>query len=86
MQQLCHPNPAGFRYMKDQLKQEIKEHLETLGVKKRWLLTYRGVRIKVVRHTEYAFDVYRNGHHVNTDPDWEMAYDLVIALFEANEK
>jgi hypothetical protein len=72
--------------MKDQLRGQIKEQLETLEVKKRWLLNYRGQRVKVIRRTDYAYDVYSDGHLVTTDPDWEMAFDLVIALLEKNEK
>jgi hypothetical protein len=59
---------------------EIAQSLEHLLERKSWQLNHRGNRVKVVRRFAHTFDVYHNGHWVNTEVDWMSAFELTKAL------
>jgi hypothetical protein len=63
--------------------EEITHALEHLAERKSWQLNHRGNRVKVVRRYSYSYDVYHNGHWVNTETDWMQAFELTKALLEA---
>jgi hypothetical protein len=59
---------------------ETQKSLENLSVKKSWKINFEGKKIKVVRKDISAFDIYLDGHFVNTDESWERAFELVQVL------
>jgi hypothetical protein len=68
--------------IKQKILESIEEALSNLQVKKLWKINHEGIKVKVVRKAENAYDVYRNGHFVTTDETSERAFELVKALLE----
>jgi hypothetical protein len=68
--------------IKEKILYSIKEALLNLQVKKLWKIDHEGIKVKVVRKAENAYDVYRNGHFVTTDETWEQAFELTKVLLE----
>ena len=68
--------------IKEKTITEIKDALSSLEVKKLWKINHEGTKVKVVRKTDDAYDIYRNGHHVTTDETWEQAFELVKVFLE----
>jgi hypothetical protein len=67
---------------KEKTIEAIREALSNLQVKKIWKINHEGIKVKVVRKAEYAYDVYHNGHYVTTDETWERAFELTKVLLE----
>ncbi len=68
--------------IKQKILDDIQKELQNLPIKKLWKINHEGVKVKVRRSGETAFDVYHNGHFVTTDADWEQAFQLVKVLLD----
>jgi hypothetical protein len=60
----------------------IQSAIELLPVKKKWHLNDDGNKVKVVRKSENEYNVYSDGHYVNTEIDWQSAFEMVKALLK----
>jgi hypothetical protein len=61
----------------------VQIELQNLAIKKLWKINYKGVKVKVRRSGETAFEVYHNGHFVATDLHWKTVFELVKILLES---
>lgn len=60
----------------------IQNEFQNLSIKKLWKINHEGVKVKVRRSSETAFDVYHNGHFVTIEDNWKSAFEMVKVLLE----
>ncbi len=66
--------------MTQKVKEQIRNSLENLEVKKLFKINENGNKIKVRRDNVDEYSIYRNGHFVTTDASWQAAYELMLVL------
>ena len=69
--------------MTDKILEQIKLDIQNLEIKKLFKINENGNKVKVRRSAENEYNIYLNGHHVNTENNWEDAYKMVLALINS---
>ena len=69
--------------MNIKILEQIKLDIQNLQVKKLFKINENGNKVKVRRTAESEYNIYLNGHHVNTENNCEDTYYMVLALIES---
>ena len=69
--------------MTDKILEQIKLDIQNLEIKKLFKINENGNKVKVRRNAENEYNVYLNGHQVNTENNWEDAYKIVLPLINS---
>ncbi len=69
--------------MTDKLLEQIKLDIQNLEVKKLFKITENNNKVKVRRNAENEYNIYLNGHQVNTENNWEDTFQMVLALIKS---
>lgn len=69
--------------MNNKILEQIKFDIQNLEIKKLFKINENGNKIKVRRSTYNEYNIYLNGHQVNTENNWEDSYKMILALIKS---
>ena len=69
--------------MTDKLLEQIKLDIQNIEIKKLFKINENSNKVKVRRNAENEYNVYLNGHQVNTENNWEDTFQMVLALIKS---